>query len=77
MKTLQISFEEELLEQIDDLVLKSSLSRDDIVMDAVKHRLKESKIKSFEAAWIEKLKQHPDNPEDAEKWIPLQKWDES
>jgi metal-responsive CopG/Arc/MetJ family transcriptional regulator len=48
MKNIQISFEEELLEQIDRLILKSNLSRDDIFREAVRRWLKETEIKSFE-----------------------------
>ncbi len=77
MKTIEIAFDENLLDQIDRFVSVTNLTYSDIMKDALRLWLKERETKMFEKEWIEKLKQHPDDPEDAEKWIPSQTWDES
>jgi Arc/MetJ-type ribon-helix-helix transcriptional regulator len=72
MKNIQISFDEDILAAIDRAVSTGNLSFPDIVKDAVRQWLKRREIRKFEEDWIEKLKSEPDNPEDAEKWIPIQ-----
>ncbi|RLC19559.1 MAG: hypothetical protein DRI57_06905 [Deltaproteobacteria bacterium] len=52
------------------------VSRSEIINDAVRRWLKEREAMSFEAEWIEKLRQHPDDPEDAEIWMQAQAWSE-
>ncbi|MDM8550342.1 hypothetical protein QUF72_09700 [Desulfobacterales bacterium HSG2] len=74
MKEIQISFDEDVLEEIEQIVSTTDISLSDIVGDAVRRWLKGRKIRKFEEEWIEKLRQHPDDPEDAEKWLPLQYW---
>ena len=59
------------------IISATDLSFPDIVRDTVRQWLKSREIKKFEEEWIEKLKMNPDNPEDAEKWLPLQHWSES
>ena len=76
MENIQISFDEKLLSEIDRFVSATRLSRSEIVNEAVIQWLREKDAASFEAEWIEKLKQHPDDPEDAEKWIQAQTWSE-
>jgi metal-responsive CopG/Arc/MetJ family transcriptional regulator len=76
MENIQISFDEKLLSEIDRAVSATRLSRSEIVNEAVMHRLRKKETLSFETEWIEKLKQHPDDPEDAEKWIQAQTWSE-
>jgi len=74
MKNIQICFDEKILEELDYIVSVSSLSRSDIITEALRQWLKQKEIKAFEDDWIEKLKQKPDNSEDAEKWIQFQTW---
>ncbi len=74
MKNIQICFDEKILEELDYAVSVSSLSYSDIITEALTQWLKQREIKSFENEWIEKLKKHPDNSEDAEKWIQFQTW---
>ncbi len=77
MKNIQITFDEDILTEIDRFVSASNLSRSDIVADAVRRWLKGKEIIKFEEEWIEKLRQHPDNSEDAEKWLPVQHWSDN
>ncbi len=72
MKNIQISFDDDMLAEIDRIVSTSGISFPDIVKDALRQWLKRREISKFEEEWIEKLKSAPDNPEDAEKWIAIQ-----
>ena len=74
MKNIQISFDEDILAEIDQVVSTTDLSIPDIVRDAVRQWLKKREIRKFEEEWIEKLRKNPDSPEDAEKWLPIQHW---
>ncbi|MCP4106164.1 MAG: CopG family transcriptional regulator [Desulfobacteraceae bacterium] len=76
MKNIQISFDEKIIEELDYIVSVSSLSRSEIIAEALRHWFKQREIKAFEDDWIEKLKQQPDTSEDAEKWIQVQTWSE-
>ncbi len=76
MENIQIRFDEKLLSEIDRFVSATSVSRSEIVNDAVRRWLKEREAMSFETEWIDKLKQHPDDSEDAEKWMQAQTWSE-
>lgn len=74
MKTIPIIFDEELLKEIEHIVSISHMSYSDIVNKVMKNWLKDKEIKTFEDEWIEKLRETPDDPEDAEKWIQYQVW---
>jgi metal-responsive CopG/Arc/MetJ family transcriptional regulator len=77
MKKVQISFDENMLVEIDQIISTTDLSFPDIVRDAVRQWLKRREIRKFEEEWIEKLKMNPDSPEDAEKWLPIQHWSDN
>ncbi len=72
MKSIPISFDEDIFEEIERVASAANLSFSDIIRDAVRRWLKAREIRKFEEDWIGKLKLHPDNPEDADKWIPIQ-----
>ncbi len=76
MKNIQISFDEKIIEELDYIVSVSSLSRSEIITEALIQWFKQREIKTFEDDWIEKLKQQPDTSEDAERWIQVQTWSE-
>jgi metal-responsive CopG/Arc/MetJ family transcriptional regulator len=76
MKNVQISFDEELLHELDRHAASSNLSRSAIIRDAVKSWLRERQIKIFEDEWIRRIREKPDEAEDAEAWLKAQYWSE-
>ena len=76
MKNVQISFDEGLLESVDQLAATSKTSRSAVVREALKHWIREKEIKTFEEQWIRSIKKDPDNAEDVEAWETAQQWNE-
>ncbi len=74
MKNVQISFDENLLKSVDGLAASTRLSRSAIVREALRRWIKEKKIKEFEEEWIKKLKENPDDTQEAEAWMNIEKW---
>ena len=74
MKNIQVSFDENMIDEVDRVAASSQTSRSAVIRDAIKHWLKEREIRKFEKEWIQCLKKRPDDPKDAEKWIKAQEW---
>ena len=74
MKNIQISFDENMLQEIDRAASSLKTSRSAIIRDATKYWLKEKHIKEFERNWINSLKESPDEPEELEVWTNIQTW---
>ncbi len=74
MKNVQISFDEDLLKTIDQFATTAQLTRSAVVRAAVKTWIRQAEIKKFEDAWIQKLKDHPEDLRDPEAWSKAEKW---
>ena len=74
MKNIQISFDEGLLKTIDQFAASSQLTRSAMVREAVKTWIRQEEIKKFEEAWIQKLKDNPEDLEESEAWLRAEKW---
>lgn len=74
MKNVQISFDEELLETIDRVATSSQMSRSAIVREALKKWLRQRQVKNFEDQWIAKLRESPQDSEEAEAWLSAESW---
>jgi metal-responsive CopG/Arc/MetJ family transcriptional regulator len=74
MKKVQISFDEKLLETVDRVVVSSQMSRSAIVREALKNWLRQRQIKEFEDEWIAKLRESPQDSEEAEAWLSAESW---
>lgn len=77
MRNVQISFDEDLLEKVDQIASSSRLSRSAVVRKALKRWIKESEIRAFEKAWIRSLREKPDDPRDLDAWKGAELWGES
>jgi CopG family transcriptional regulator / antitoxin EndoAI len=77
MKNVQISFDENLLEEVDRFAASERISRSAIVRKALKHWIKEKEIKEFENDWIRSLQETPDDSTELEPWVQVQKWEEA
>jgi len=76
MKNVQISFDEELLDEIDNIVAKQRLSRSAVVREALKYWIKQKEIQDFEQQWISKLKENPEDLSDTTVWMQAEAWEE-
>ena len=74
MKNVQISFDEDLLNEVNSMVASTRLSRSAIVREALRRWIREKEIKKFEDDWIRKLKENPDDTQEAKAWIKIEQW---
>ncbi len=74
MKNVQISFDEDLLNEVNSMVASTRLSRSAIVREALRRWIREKEIKKFEDEWIKKLKENPDDTQEAKAWIKIEQW---
>jgi metal-responsive CopG/Arc/MetJ family transcriptional regulator len=74
MKNVQISFDEKLLNTIDDIAASSKLSRSAVVREALKNWKRQREIQAFENDRIRKLKENPDEIADTEAWMNAEHW---
>ncbi len=76
MKNIQISFDENLLNIVDQIAASTNLSRSAIIREALIKWIREAKIKESENEWIKSLKKNPDDVDDksAEAWINAEHW---
>jgi CopG family transcriptional regulator/antitoxin EndoAI len=77
MKNVQISFDENLLEEVDRFAASERISRSAIVRKALKHWIKEKEIEEFENDWIRSLQEKTDDSTEVESWAQVQKWEEA
>lgn len=75
MKNTQISFDEELLQEIDRIADASNKTRTAVVREAVRYWLKEKEIKDFEAEWITALQNNPEDTEELNHWASHEEWE--
>jgi predicted transcriptional regulator len=62
------SFDEDLLETVDELAAALQLSRSAIVREALKTLVRQRELKNFEDEWIAKLKEESQDLREAEAW---------
>jgi len=76
MKNVQISFDEGLLDEIDRLAARQQSSRSGVVREALKYWIRQKEILEMEQQWIQKLRENPEDLEDAASWAKAEKWEE-
>jgi len=74
VKNVQISFDEDLLNEVNSMVASTRLSRSSIVREALRRWIREREIERFEDEWIRKLKENPDDTQEAKAWIKIEQW---
>ena len=74
MKNVQISFDENLLNTLDNIAASSQLSRSAVVREALKNWIRQREIQAFENEWIRKLKENSDETADSEAWMNVEHW---
>jgi len=76
MKNVQISFDENLLNTLNNIAATSKLSRSAVVREALKEWIRQREIQVFENDWIRKLKENPGEIADSEAWMDAEHWGE-
>jgi metal-responsive CopG/Arc/MetJ family transcriptional regulator len=76
MKYVQISFDEKLLNTIDNIAVASQLSRSALVRKVLRYWIQHREIKAFENEWIEKLEKIPDDSLVTVGWLDTEHWGE-
>jgi len=74
VKNVQISFDEDLLNEVNSMVASTRLSRSAIVREALRRWIREKEIKKFEDEWIRKLEENPDDTQESKAWIKIEQW---
>jgi len=74
MKNVQIGFDENLLNTVDNIAAASQLSRSAVVREALKNWIRQREILAFENEWIRKLKENSDEVSDSEAWMDAEYW---
>jgi metal-responsive CopG/Arc/MetJ family transcriptional regulator len=74
MKNVQISFDEDLLETIDQFAASSQLSRSAVVREALKTWIRQKRVREFEDEWISRLIESPQSSEESEAWMAAESW---
>ena len=74
MKNVHVSFEEELLANVDRFAASSPLSRSAVVRDALRSWIRRKQVEAFEDEWIAKLKENLQDQEEDEAWLEVESW---
>ena len=74
MKNVHVSFEEELLANVDRFAASSPLSRSAVVRDALRSWIPRKQVEAFEDEWIAKLKENLQDKEEDEAWLEVESW---
>ena len=75
MKTIQMTIDETLLEQVDQASLSSGVARSAFIRQALEHELRERKIAELEQKQIAGYKKHPVVTGEFDIWEAEQVWE--
>lgn len=76
MKTIQMTIDEQLLEQVDSAVNELQINRSAFIRNALQLALKELHIHKLEAQQARGYRRQPDTATDLAEWEPEQVWGE-
>lgn len=74
MKNVQVTVDEETLQQVDRMSKPLGLKRSEIVRQALRQWLQRRALERFEADWIAALERRPDDARQADEWLAVQAW---
>jgi metal-responsive CopG/Arc/MetJ family transcriptional regulator len=74
MKTIQMTIEESLLEEIDLLVNQLDTTRSAFIRQALRESLQRQKIAEMERKHIEGYLRYPEQPEEFDLWDEVRDW---
>ena len=74
MKNVQITVDQDTLNQVDRIGKPLGLKRSEIVRQALREWLKRHHVEAFEREWIAALQKKPDEAARANDWKEAQVW---
>jgi metal-responsive CopG/Arc/MetJ family transcriptional regulator len=75
MKTIQITIDEPLLDEVDRLTAQLQTNRSAFFRDAVQHALKRHRIMALEEQHRRGYAVRPQTRNEVEEWLPEQSWE--
>lgn len=75
MKTIQITIDEPLLDEVDRLTAEMRTSRSAFFRDAAQRALKRQRISAMEEQHRRAYADQPQTPAEVEEWLPEQSWE--
>lgn len=76
MKAIELTIEETLLEEIDEVTHKLSMTREDFVRTALERALSQREIIALERQHAQGYDRHPVAPGEFDEWEAEQVWEE-
>lgn len=74
MRRVQISVDDDTLQQVDGMAERLGLQRSEIARQALRQWLRSRAVEGFEREWIAALDRRPDEASRAEEWLTVQTW---
>lgn len=74
MKTIQMTIDEDLLEEVDLLVNQMDITRSAFIRQALRESLQRQKIAEMERKQIEGYLRYPQQPEEFDLWEEVREW---
>ena len=76
MKTIQMTIDEPLLTQVDQIIKELDTTRSAFIRDALQYALRQHKIRELEQKHAEGYARHPVEPGEFDIWEAEQAWGE-
>ena len=76
MKTIQMTIDEPLLTQVDQIIKELDTTRSAFIRDALQYALRQHKIRELEKKHAEGYARHPVEPGEFDIWEAEQAWGE-
>ena len=76
MKTIQMTIDEQLLEQVDTIIQELGVSRSSFMRDALQQALRQIEIRNLEQQHIAGYQKHPVSPDEFDIWQEEQIWED-
>lgn len=77
MKTIQMTIDEQLLEQVDTIIQELGVSRSSFMRDALQQALRQIEIRNLEQQHIAGYQKHPVSPDEFDIWQEEQIWEDA
>jgi metal-responsive CopG/Arc/MetJ family transcriptional regulator len=74
MKNVQISMDEDTLQNVDKAAAPLGLTRSEVIRQALREWLRRRSVDRFEQEWIAALRDKPDDGARADAWLSTQTW---
>jgi metal-responsive CopG/Arc/MetJ family transcriptional regulator len=74
MKSVQISMDEDMLNNVDNAAAPLGLTRSEVICQALREWLRRRSVDRFEQEWIAALREKPDDDSRADAWLATQTW---